>query len=362
MRYGAAGEKRRREDRSAKETGREMLLRERSTNDAPPVRITACGYAGPCTVRFGWRSHSVNPRTFVLLLVTWLAFGSVFVAIKIGVGLLPPLLLGCLRFFIAGAVLYAITIRLPSAQPDPIGKREIVTSAIIGAGMAFVNGMVMLSSTRMDSWIVSVLTCTIPLWSYAAAVLFAHRKASPAEMAGMFLGVAGIVVLLLPSNESVHVSIVFSLLLLLGAMVWGGISVWEKSATIPKRPLVAMGLQMIFCGIVFAVWSAAAGELHGFTPAIFTPQALEAIAYLVVVASIVGYGAYMWLLVNAGATIGNSFGYVSPAIAVLLGWWLLHEPVTPRTFVGFALILVAVVLIVAPHPLRTGKPLEHRIH
>ena len=84
----------------------------------------------------------MNARTFALLLVTWLAFGSVFVAVKIGVGLMPPLLLGAMRFLLGGAILYGIAIAMPHAQPDPIRRPQILTSVWIGCAMAFVNGMV----------------------------------------------------------------------------------------------------------------------------------------------------------------------------------------------------------------------------
>jgi len=228
--------------------------------------------------------------------------------------------------------------------------------------MAFFNGMVMLSSTRMSSWIVATLASTIPLWSYAFAVVFARRRLLVAEAAGVAGGIAGIVVLLWPApQDAIRIDVPLALLLLAGAATWGGISVWEKRLHVPKRPLVATGLAMIFCGAAFTVWSAVAGELRGFSVATFAPSALGALAYLVLVASIAGYGAYMWLLDRRGAIVANSFGYVSPAIAVLLGWAVLHEPVTGRTFAGFALIVVAVGLTVAPHPFG-GKPLERRVH
>lgn len=299
----------------------------------------------------------MNARTLLLLIVTWVAFGSVFLAIKVGVGYCPPLLLAMFRFVPAGVILYLLAIRLSNGTPDPIGPRQLIFSAIIGVSMAFVNGVVTMASTVMDSWIVSVLTCTIPLWSYAVAVLFAHRPLRVVELLGVICGFGGIVVLLWPSaNEAVHISLLFSCLILAGAAVWGATSVWEKSAPIPKRPLVAMGLQMIFCGITFAIWSAVAGEYHSVTASILAPQSIAAIFYLIFIASVLGYGAYMALLVSSGPTVGNSFGYVAPAIAVLLGWAILHEPVTLRTFGGFALIVVAVLLIVAP------PPLPHRIH
>ncbi|MBV8489714.1 MAG: EamA family transporter [Candidatus Eremiobacteraeota bacterium] len=233
----------------------------------------------------------------------------------------------------------------------------------LGLLLAFLNGMVMISSVYMASWVVAVLTCTIPLWCYAAAVLSRQRPLQLVELFGVVCGFAGIVVLMWPAaDEPVRVNVPMALLLLLGAMIWGAVTVWEKGAPIPKRPLVSMGLQMTFAGVAFAMWSAVAGEWPAVHASSFTPQAWLSVAYLVLIASVLGYGAYMWLIVNAGATTANSFGYVSPAIAVLLGWVLLHEPLSVRTFVAFALIVLAVVLIVAPHPLRSGKPIEHRIH
>ncbi|MBV8489713.1 MAG: EamA family transporter [Candidatus Eremiobacteraeota bacterium] len=61
----------------------------------------------------------MKSRTLLWLLVTWLAFGSVFVAIKIGVGYLPPLVLATLRFALAGPILLLFALRLHHEQPDP---------------------------------------------------------------------------------------------------------------------------------------------------------------------------------------------------------------------------------------------------
>ena len=177
----------------------------------------------------------MNARTFALLLATWLAFGSVFVVIKIGVGVMPPLVLGAIRFLFAGAILYAITIRLPHTDPDPIGPRQLVASAAIGCAMAAVNGMVMIASTQMDSWIVSVLTCTIPLWSYAASLLVLHRPVQAAEVFGVFCGIGGIVVLLWPStHEAVHVALPVAVVLLATAVLWGVATVVENRPRYPR--------------------------------------------------------------------------------------------------------------------------------
>lgn len=300
-------------------------------------------------------------RSLILLPVVWLANGSVFAAIKIGVGTIPPILLACLRFLPAGLLLYFIASRLKRSDADPIGPRQVLYTIAVGISLAFVNGVVMLASTKMDSWMVSVLTCTIPLWAYVATVLSRQRAFAIAEGVGVVLGLAGIVTLVWPNGDTVRIDIPMAALLVFAAIVWGATTVWEKTIPIPKRPLVAVSLQMFVAGVALAVGSAAAGEVRAGTFHTFGAHGWEAVAYLVTVGAIVAYGAFMILLVDAGPTVANSYGYVSPAIAVLLGWWLLHEAVTIRTFVAFALIVIAVALILAPHPLRAGKPIEHRM-
>jgi drug/metabolite transporter (DMT)-like permease len=86
-----------------------------------------------------------------------------------------------------------------------------------------------------------------------------------------------------------------------------------------------------------------------------TPKGVGAIGYLVVFGSILGYSAYTYALRHASPTIVGTYAYVNPVIAVLLGWLILREPVTARTFLAMALILGAVVWIQFSHKLPVGR-------
>src|SRR6185295_192567 len=79
---------------------------------------------------------------------------------------------------------------------------------------------------------------------------------------------------------------------------------------------------------------------------------LGALVYLIIFGSIVGYTSYAYALRHASATIVGTYAYVNPVIAVLLGWLLLHEPVSSRTFVAMGMILLAVVWIQFSYKLR----------
>jgi drug/metabolite transporter (DMT)-like permease len=107
--------------------------------------------------------------------------------------------------------------------------------------------------------------------------------------------------------------------------------------------------QMIVGGSVVALVGTILGEWPSWH---LTSRGAGAIAYLVVFGSVLGYSAYSYALRHASATLVGTYAYVNPVIAVLLGWLLLREPVTARTFVAMGMILVAVVWIQFSHKLR----------
>ena len=72
----------------------------------------------------------------------------------------------------------------------------------------------------------------------------------------------------------------------------------------------------------------------------------------------IGFASYVWLLRNAPTSLVATYAYVNPVIAVFLGWLLLHETIGWQTFVGGAVIVLGVLLIVTarPIPRATGEP------
>ena len=115
--------------------------------------------------------------------------------------------------------------------------------------------------------------------------------------------------------------------------------------------MIAGGAAIALVGTLLGEW----GRWH------LTPKGVGAIAYLVVFGSILGYSAYTYALRHASPTIVGTYAYVNPVIAVLLGWLILQEPVTARTFLAMALILGAVVWIQLSHKIgRTAGPADSR--
>jgi drug/metabolite transporter (DMT)-like permease len=133
--------------------------------------------------------------------------------------------------------------------------------------------------------------------------------------------------------------------LILAAASWAWGSVISKSAPLPKSPFLATSLEMIAGGVLCLLVAVLSGELEGFQVSKVTGRATMAWLYLVVFGSLVAFTAYIWLLgVTSIAKVGT-YAYVNPIVAVLLGWAVLGEPVTWRTVVAAAIILLGVALV-----------------
>jgi len=60
---------------------------------------------------------------------------------------------------------------------------------------------------------------------------------------------------------------------------------------------------------------------------------------------VVAFTAYTWLLQRVPPTLVATHTYANPIVAVLLGWFLAHEPLTMRVVLASVAILGAIVLI-----------------
>ena len=130
--------------------------------------------------------------------------------------------------------------------------------------------------------------------------------------------------------------------LTLASASWALGTVYSKRNPTDTSPYAASAVQMLVGGAVIALLGLALGEAGQWR---WSPQGMGALAYLVVFGSIVGFTAYAYALRHASATVVGTYAYVNPVVAVLLGWLILHEAVTPRTIAAMVLILGAVLMI-----------------
>jgi drug/metabolite transporter (DMT)-like permease len=273
----------------------------------------------------------------------YIVWGSTFVALALVVRDLPPFLAMAIRHLIAGALLLAWALPRGDREGDRIGRPQILAGFVFG-GLLFLlgHGSLAWAQQTVPAGVAALLVGSIPIWMALLDRLVFGKRLRSSAYVGFVLGFVGLAFLFDPFGEG-HVDRVGAVVIILGALCWSAGSLYSRGAALPSRPLVSAGLGALCGGILLLVVSIAGGELGEAT---WSADALLSLGYLVVIGSLVGFTAYVWLLRSAPISLVATYAYVNPIVAVALGWALLGETITLQMVVAGASILVAVALIV----------------
>ncbi len=229
--------------------------------------------------------------------IVYVIWGSTYLAIRIMVETVPPLLGAGVRFALAGALMLgALGARGHAIR---VTRPELVGAGLVGVALCFGgNGLVTVAERDVPSGLAALIVASIPLFIVLAASLWA-------------LGSFG-----------------------------------AQRLAMPTAPLVSTGWQMLIGGAAMLVCAVPAGELSGLDLAAFSADSVAAFAYLVVAGSLVAFTAYAWLLQRAPISQVATYAYVNPVVAVVLGALILDEQIGWPMLAGTALVLPAVAVIV----------------
>jgi drug/metabolite transporter (DMT)-like permease len=297
------------------------------------------------------------------LAALYVIWGSTYLAIRIAIETMPPFLMAAVRFALAGALMYVFAIgRGDPDGSDRPGRRQWLAALVVGGLLlAGGNGMVSWGEQYISSGLAALLVATVPLWMVVLSHLFGDERLTWPVLVGVVVGLVGVGVLARPSGSGNGVVGVVAVLT--AAILWASGSVYARRAPLPRRPLVATSLEMLCGAAVLAVAAAATGELGQLHLAALSARSVAALAYLAVFGSIVAFTSYVWLLKTSRPSIAGTYAYVNPAVAVVLGFLVLGEPLTLPTIVGGAIIIAAVALIITARSLAAapGRPLPEGI-
>lgn len=276
-------------------------------------------------------------RVALALAAVYVIWGSTYLAIRFALeGGFPPFLLGGIRFLVAGGLMLAFLRWRGVPLPSRVQWRN---AAVMGGLMLLLgNGMVNLAETQVSSGLAAVTVASAPLWM---AVFAAMRGDNPTRLEALGLGIGFVGVVWLSTGGSLTGAPMGLVALLVASVSWSFGSIWSRGRDLPS-PFMSSAAQMLCGGVLMLGVGLAMGErLHGLP----TLHAIGAFWYLVVMGSLVGFSAYIWLLHHVRPALAGSYAYVNPAIAVALGAWLAHERFGLRELVAMGVILTGVVAI-----------------
>jgi drug/metabolite transporter (DMT)-like permease len=278
---------------------------------------------------------------FASVYVIW---GSTYLAIRIAIETIPPFLMAGIRFVVAGGLLLVWARLRGTPWPSRIEARN----AAVAGGLLLLlgNGAVVWAEQWVASGLVALLVATVPLWMVLLDWLAAGgERPGPGLFFGLVWGLAGVV--LLVSGEGFGggegPQLLGGLVVLGGAFGWAAGSIYARAARMPSSPRMATAVEMMVGGVLLLLMSRLAGEPFALTGS--SVRSALALVYLIVFGALVAFSAYIWLLGQVSAAAVSTYAYVNPVVALLLGWALMGEPLSPRTFIAAGIILSAVMMI-----------------
>lgn len=300
-------------------------------------------------------------KVWVILVALWIINGSSFLAIKVSIDTIPPLLSAGIRFTISGSILFAAYFfrREYEHEHDEIGKKQWKDTIILAAAL-FLGGQGLLTwgSQYLTSGMTGLLNSTIPLWVGIIAFLLYRRGMTKLTVLGLCAGFGGLMLLIGPSLGVGALSPAGVTALILSSLAWAFGSLYSSKAKLPVSILASSGMLMVSGGLLLIIASLALGEFQGLDISQISTRSLIAMIYLIIIITVVGFTDFYWLLRVTTASLANTFAYVSPVIAVILGWAILHESITVLTIAAMIIILLGVALMVTTKSGSKAKELK----
>lgn len=287
-------------------------------------------------------------QIWVPLVALWLVWGSTYLAIAVASQTMPPLLSAAVRFLAAAAILGIVLALVKGFNVFRVTRSEFAYSGLMGVMLLSVGiGIVSLAEQRIPSGVAALLVSVNALWVVLLR-LRAGQRLSRLTMAGVAVGLIGLAVMLLPGGTAVVAGtdlevVLWSAAVLVGAFSWAFFSFRSTGYTLPQNALVMTFYELIFASMALFGVGAAIGERLDFT--VVTQSSWVALAWLIL-ASLIGYSAYGWLLNKAPLSLVSTYAYVNPVVAVLLGTLILSEPLTRDVVIGLTVVLGGVILVI----------------
>ena len=272
----------------------------------------------------------MSRRDLGLLVALSAIWGSSFLFIKVGVEELEPAVVVCGRLLVGALVLLPVAL----ARGGLSGLRAmLVPIAVLGAlNNALPYWLLSFAETRIDSGLAAVIQAAAPIFTVLLAIrIDPSQRVTGLRLAGVGLGFVG-VALLVGLQEGGEL---LGAVAVVGTALCYAVSVLYAGRAIRSFSPLDVSIGQLSVGALLTL-PAALVQWPAETP---SAKVVGAVLVLGVLGTGVAYLLYFALIIRAGASRAILVTYLVPAFALVYGWLILGEAVTPSALAGLALIL-----------------------
>jgi len=294
----------------------------------------------------------MTPRAWLALWTVYIVWGSTYLGIELAGETIPPIFAAGVRFLITGALMGGFVLARRGRASFRIGRNELLSAVLVGMLLLGANALLFVAERRVPIGLASLLIASVPLWIVLMRTVTGDRPRRSA-LVGVATGFAGIAVLVRPGGNTSFGGI---LLVLGSACIWATGSFLSSRLPLPPDAFVSTAVEMFAGGIMLLPLGLLFPGSESLDPSTWSSRSLAGLVYLVLIGSLVGYTAYVWLLGNVPIGTVATYAYVNPVVAIFLGVVFLSESVTWQIAVGAAVVLGSVALVIRSEAGRVVEP------
>lgn len=292
-----------------------------------------------------------NLTAHLVAFVVVAIWGSTFVFTKLLLqhGLSPAHIF-TLRFLIAYLLMIATELavrprHLLGHLLSATWRDELVMAVlgVTGGSLYFLaENAAMLYTTATNT---SLIVCSCPLFAMLLIALVYRRseRLTKTQVAGSLLACAGMAIVVLNGHFVLHLSPLGDLLAFTACLCWAVYSLLMKSVT-GRYSALFITRKVFFYGLLTILPYYLL--VPGFPPltVLLDTEVLWSLLFLGVVASMLCFLLWSWVIYRLGAVAATNWVYFNPITTIVFAWWLLHEQITPWFLLGTVFILVGMYL------------------
>jgi drug/metabolite transporter (DMT)-like permease len=285
-------------------------------------------------------------KAVLALIAANLIWGAASPIFKLSLENIPPLTLAFWRFFLGSAILMMVfgprLFRTGRLFDDH--KKELIMYALSGITFNIIFFFLGLQLTLSIN--APVIAASAPIITAISAFIILKERISGRKIIGVITGFAGIIIiviepLLLTGLDGSVMGNLFLIIATLGAV--GQTIIGRK--ILPKYdPLMITFWAFVIGSATFAPFAASEAARYPDLYAVLDWRGYTGIIFGSIFSSVCGYALYAWALSKIKATDATMFAYIDPVIGTVLGFFLLHEPITIPFIVGSFLIFGGILI------------------
>ncbi len=277
------------------------------------------------------------------LLIVYIVWGSTYLGIRVAVqegSGFPPMIMSATRVFAGSLILVALA-RFIQKQSLRLTKEEWVVLSVSGLALWWGgNGLVAIAEMTVPSGYAALIIACTPIWVAIIESILDKKRPSFFLVISLLIGVAGIAVLNWPAIVAGNLNDLKGLfLLIIAGLSWGAGSIYQKRKNIHTTPEISSAVQQFTGGVALLITSFIISE-PTMNP---VPSAWWAWGYLIIFGSVIAFTSFVKALKLLPPNVVFTYAFVNPVVAVILGFFILGEPITPWTFAGATLVIIGVV-------------------